>query len=371
MKMAEEDEETLEASDEFEIEGETGDTIKKKRWFRRNWKYLLGIIVTIGLLTYLIISSNPKEIGLTLVHSNCLLLMAAFGCTIVLFFIKTLRWQALLKHQGHKVNFMQTFNLVLIGTFGSAVTPAKAGDILRAFYLSKKNPEIKVGTSVFSVVFDRILDLAGIFLIIAFSPFVLLKTNEVIKWQIPVGIVAGFIVFVIIVVLVFNKKITKPILNFILRYLSKMFKKKETKEKIDITTTEIIDDFYQSQKKYNIWNYLWFGFLSLLFWIILGFQGCVLLLAFGVANIDIYVVITTLCVAAIVAMTIPTSIAGYGIRDFVVITILGALMLTSKDKAISLSLIQTFMNVLLPGIIGALLLFVKPRRPKIDSATPS
>ncbi|NHJ48816.1 MAG: flippase-like domain-containing protein [Asgard group archaeon] len=359
------EEENLELSVQIET------STKKKNWFVRYWKFILGLIVTIGLLTYLIITSEPDKIWITLSNSNYLLILAAFGCTALLFVIKTIRWKAILLQQGHNVNFLQAFNLILIGTFGSAITPAKAGDILRAFYLSKKKSEIKVGTSVFSVVFDRILDLGGIFLIVAFSPLVLLRFNSTIDWRIPVGIVGGFVLFILIVVFVFTKKITKPILNFVLKFISKMFKKKETKEKIDITTAEIIDDFYKGQKNYKAKNYLWLGFLSVLFWILLGLQGGLLLLAFDVAQIDYFTVIVTLCIAAIVSLTIPTTIAGVGVRDFVIMYVLGFLMSLPNEFAISLSLIQTFINVLLPGIIGAILLFVKPRKKQPAIAAPN
>ncbi len=342
--MAEEIQEILEETKEKRI----------VRWFKKYWKYLLGFFVTAGLLCILVWIAEPKLIWLSIKGSNYWYIIASFGITFLLFIIKILRWQAILRAQGCKISFLEALDLILIGTFGSAITPAKVGDILRAFYLSKRKEDVKIGKSVFSVVFDRILDLAGILLIVGVTTPFILTSIEINNWQIPVGISVGFVMFIILVVFVFNKKISNPILTFFVKFFSRAFKKKEAKDKIKITTEEIVDDFFQGQKKYRIKNYIWLVFLSILFWIILGLQGCILLLAFGVQT-NPFVIIAVLCLAAIVAMAIPISISGIGIRDTIIMTLLWLILGIINADAINLSIIQTFLNVLIPGFIGGFL----------------
>ncbi|MHA1244235.1 MAG: lysylphosphatidylglycerol synthase transmembrane domain-containing protein, partial [Candidatus Heimdallarchaeota archaeon] len=155
---------------------------KTHSWFQKNWKYILGFTVTIGLMALLIWQSDPVTFWECLVNANGLLLLGALGITVVLFVIKTIRWQVILRIQGTKLSFWKTLRLVLIGTFGSSITPAKVGDILRAFYLTKEE-NTKIGTSVFTVVFDRILDLIGIFLIAGCTtPFLLLAFDGIDWW---------------------------------------------------------------------------------------------------------------------------------------------------------------------------------------------
>ncbi|NHJ32766.1 MAG: flippase-like domain-containing protein [Asgard group archaeon] len=323
------------------------------RWFKKNWKYLLGFLITGGLLGVLIWKADPEAIWNGLVGSNYWLILVSFGLTLVLFTLKILRWQSILRVQGYKITFFEALDLILIGTFGSAITPAKVGDILRAFYLSKRK-DVKIGKSVFSVVFDRILDLAGIILIVGVTTPFILTSIETVEWWIPVGISVGFVLFIILIVLVFNKKITGPILTSVVKFISKVFKKKEAKNKIMLSTEEIVDDFYEGQKNYRTKNYLWLGFLSILFWILLGLQGCALLLAFNV-QANPFVIIAVLCLAAIVAMSIPISISGIGIRDTIIMTMLWLILGIVNADAINLSIIQTFINVLIPGFIGGFL----------------
>jgi uncharacterized protein (TIRG00374 family) len=334
------------------------------RGLRNNWKTILGVVITLGLMSFLIWKCEPRKVWLGLVEANKWLLLASFGCTLVLFVIKTLRWQAILRPHEIKHPFFKTLVLIIIGTFGSAITPAKVGDILRAFYLSRDNENAPVGKAVFSVVFDRIFDLGAIFLLIGVSfPFILLEITTL-NWWIPAGIIAGFLVFLIVIVFTFSEKITKPILTFILKIISKMFKKKKAKEKIQITTEEIIEDFFTGQKSYRFYHYLIFSFYSILFWGILGVQGSIILTSFGISFPNIGIIIAVLCTAAITAMALPISISGTGVREAVIILLLWLFLGIEEAFSLDLSIIQTTLNVLLPGLIGGIMVLVINRKEK-------
>lgn len=353
---------------------ECSENSQVKLLVKKYWKFALGIAVALALMTYLILKSKPELIWESLVNANIALIFGAIGCTFVLFIIKTIRWQLVLKPHGYNIPFSQALRLVLIGTFGSSITPAKIGDVLRAVYLSKERKEIKMGLSVFSVVFDRLLDLTGIFIIVGITvPVAIMKLGfNIFAWWIPAAIGGGFLIFIILIVAVFNGKITKPILNLILKFISKMFKKKNAKNKVEMTSQEIIADFYENQKNYRWWQYIILATLSVIFWVLLGLQGSILLEAF---RIEIFnsvqnplIVIAVLCVAAIVAMAIPISISGIGIRDTVIMVLLELLIVSNNMTAeiiniasINLSILQTFFNVLIPGIVGGLLIILSTK----------
>lgn len=334
---------------------------------KKYWKYFLGIAVTFLLLGYLILKSNPEDIFKGLQNANGYFILISIGLMLILFTIKTIRWQIILAAQGIKIRFFDALYLVLIGAFGSSITPAKIGDVLRAYYLTKSNEEIKIGLSVFSVVFDRILDLAGIFILMVFGvPYIIISFGwgNIDHWLlIALGI--GFFVFVVVIAFVFSKKVGKKVLNFIIKFISKMFKKQEVKDKINLTSQDIIDDFYNHQKKYQLKHYLILGLISMIFWIILGIQGCFLLKGFNVSfgNIvdDSFVIITAICFAAIVAMAIPISLSGVGVRDFVLVYLLSYILGFAEAEIVSFSILQTFLNVFLPGLIGGILILLSSK----------
>ncbi len=364
--------ESEEINEQLRDESSEGSRVKFQ--VKKYWQFALGIVVALGLMTYLILKSNPEQIWKSLVNANIALIFGAVGCTFLLFIIKTIRWQLVLKPHGYNIPFIQALRFVLIGTFGSSITPAKIGDVLRAVYLSKERKEIKIGLSVFSVVFDRLLDLTGIFIIVGITiPVAIMKLGfSEIAWWMPAGIGLGFLIFIILIIAVFNGKITKPVLNFILKFISKMFKKKNAKNKIEMTSQEIITDFYENQKNYRWWQYIILATLSVGFWVLLGLQGCILLEAFRVEIFNSVqnplIVIAVLCVAAITAMVIPISISGIGIRDTVIMILLGFLIVNNtlipniSVASINLSILQTFFNVLIPGIVGGLLIISLQRQ---------
>ncbi|MBD3189773.1 MAG: flippase-like domain-containing protein [Candidatus Heimdallarchaeota archaeon] len=305
-------------------------------------------------MAFLIWKSEPLKLWNTFLVSNPWLLLASFGITIVLFLIKNIRWQSILVAQDHKVTFKELWLLLFVGTYGSVITPAKVGDILRAFYLTKRNEEVPMGHSVFSVVFDRLLDFVAIFLLTGImAPFILININ--VSWWIPVGIVGAFVLFLIMLLFFFNDKIGKPIIYFLVKIISRVFSKKSAQDKITLTTEEIVGDFYSCQKNYRLYHYLWLSFLSLLYWVILGLQGSVLLLAFQATNIKIYVVISVLCIAALTAFSIPISLSGIGVRDATTMSLLYLILGIELDHALMLSIIQTFFNMIIPGFVGGLL----------------
>lgn len=337
---------------------------KEKRFLaflKKRWKYFLGIFVTIGLMSFLIFKNSPSELIECFSSINSHFLLLSLLCFTGLFIVKTIRWQYILRVQGYKISFFETLKLILIGTFGSSITPAKVGDVLRAFYLSKNKQEIQVGESVFSVVFDRILDLGGIFLILMFGlPYIVFSLGLIaLDWWMIVGFCVGVLIFIILAVFSLNKKVSQPLIHFVLRFISKIFKKSEVKEKINISSERIIEDFYTHQKKFKILHYFILALLSVLFWFLLGLEGLILLKAFNASIVfPIAEITVTLCFSAIAAMAIPISISGIGIRDAIMVFLLNGFLGISQNITLSLSIFQTFLNVLLPGLIGGIIILV-------------
>ena len=101
------------------------------------------------------------------------------------------------------------------------------------------------------------------------------------------------------------------------------------------------------------------------FWIILGLQGSVLLLAFNIHGIDPIIIVAVLSIAAIVALALPISIGGIGIRDAVIgLLLVGITSMTSSEFSLNMSIIQTMLNMIIPAIIGGLLIFIMTKKNK-------
>jgi uncharacterized protein (TIRG00374 family) len=84
-------------------------------------------------------------------------IIAAFAVHYFAFFIRALRWKALLRALGQKLSIRSLFSYLMVGWFISAAVPARAGDVARAYLLkSDRGIPLRVGLS--SIFVERGLD---------------------------------------------------------------------------------------------------------------------------------------------------------------------------------------------------------------------
>jgi uncharacterized protein (TIRG00374 family) len=133
-----------------------------------------------------------------LARANYWMLLPSFALVIVSLFLRTWRWQWLLRAVGH-MPFGPTFRATNIGIGANMVLPARAGEFLRAYALGRATRSSK--TSVFAtLVVERIFDgltillsLVGVVLLGVRSPE--LKRIGIVGGLFYVGALAGVCLF--------------------------------------------------------------------------------------------------------------------------------------------------------------------------------
>ncbi|MHA1952921.1 MAG: lysylphosphatidylglycerol synthase transmembrane domain-containing protein [Candidatus Heimdallarchaeaceae archaeon] len=323
----------------------------------------LAIIITVGLIIFLIFRFKPRNIAEAIRTLDIWVILVAILIMITMFVIKIIRWLYILRKLNVTISFLQTTQLVLIGAFGASITPAKIGDVVRALYLSNWT-ETKESTSFFSAILDRVTDLLsiGIFSLVAL-PFFITQLEEKIKW----AIAGGLLIVAVILLLMFNSQIIRRIVVI----LSKLRKRKpvttnlnEEKEsfeeiqKPNSRTLRVLDDYYSHLTYFTPKSYVIIISLSLLFWILLGIQVSLLITSMANITLTIQVILTItgiMALAAIVSL-IPISISGIGIRDATITVLVFYSLAIDFEVAFGASIIQTAVNMLLPALIGGLIL---------------
>ncbi len=93
-------------------------------------------------------------------------------CSIACHFVRTLRWQMLLKACGKEVGFWKTFGSLMSGYLVNQVIPRFAELLVRC-YLLNRSDKISYGTSMGSILAERIIDTLslGILLVSCFVFF--------------------------------------------------------------------------------------------------------------------------------------------------------------------------------------------------------
>ena len=84
-------------------------------------------------------------------------IVAAFAVHYFSFLVRALRWKLLLRILGQKLSVSALFSYLLVGWFISAVVPARAGDVARA-YLLKSDRKIPLRVGLSSIFVERGLD---------------------------------------------------------------------------------------------------------------------------------------------------------------------------------------------------------------------
>ena len=141
---------------------------------RVDWKAVLGIAITVGLLWWLFRNENPAEIWAAVQSADLLLLFAAVVVTTFGFVVRAIRWRWLLEPLHPENSFRPRFAAVAIHFMVNNLAPARLGEFARVFAYSKLEPVSFSGTLA-TLVVARILDgvtiLALLFMVLAGPAF--------------------------------------------------------------------------------------------------------------------------------------------------------------------------------------------------------
>lgn len=91
-------------------------------------------------------------------------LVLAFLIVLLTLVLVARKWQAILGAMDYRLGFKESFRIIMAAAPISTVTPAKAGDLIRAYYLKDKIPVVRV---MGGVVAERFIDIS----ILAFYSF--------------------------------------------------------------------------------------------------------------------------------------------------------------------------------------------------------
>ncbi len=123
-----------------------------------NLKWIFGLVI----LGYLILSFDIKNIATVISSAKAEFLVLALVTYAISFLILTLRWKKILLAMGIDLPLREAYTAFVAGVLLSDFTPAKLGDLGRA-YLVKKRLDPKRG--VVSVIMDRYMDILTILIL--------------------------------------------------------------------------------------------------------------------------------------------------------------------------------------------------------------
>ena len=294
-----------------------------------NWKTIGKAVVSFGLMFYLISKLDINAIYETFVQMDIVLLSFSLPFIVIMYLIKARKWQALLNCINIRIPVRRSLEIILIGTFYGALTPGRAGEVSRAFYLNAESSR-----SIPTVIMDRIIDMVCLLILSALSIVLFFNDRNLIYLM---GLVMA--IFISGTVLITNERIVTHVFG--------MFSQStEYKENYLRTIREIAGN---KKVIFSVFSLtLGYYFLNLIvYWIVIKSLNPALnsLLTFSLPII-------------VVLGNFPISISGFGVRELVSVTIFN-LLNESSAYGFSCSVILYFLTSLTPAIFGFILTLKK------------
>ena len=137
---------------------------------RLDWKSAAGILISAALLVWTLRDVSPAVVWDELSRSNIWLFLIGTVCATLIFPLRARRWRTILEPVAPALPFGPLWRATAIGMMVNNTVPARAGEIARAFALTREIP-IPFSTSLASLAVDRLFD--GIVVLLLASAAVL------------------------------------------------------------------------------------------------------------------------------------------------------------------------------------------------------
>ena len=119
---------------------------------------LVGFVLSGALLWWVLRDVSAASVWAELSRSDpWLFFWATVGATII-FPIRAMRWRVILEPVAPKIPFGPLWRATAIGMMINNVLPARAGELARAYALTREVPAVPFSTSLASLVVDRLFD---------------------------------------------------------------------------------------------------------------------------------------------------------------------------------------------------------------------
>ena len=300
----------------------------------------LFLLVGVFLFIYILLNIDIGKTFQILLNANILLIIIVVFVVFLSVLIKALKWNILIHIYDKEYPLKSATKAWLMGFSLSMVTPARIGDISRAYYIKHK---VSVGKGITTVIIDRVIDITILFCmaiigLVSFAAFFTADSSLFLVVSVL------FVMFVFGVYASTKKRLVKMLLKPIFNRIV------PEKHKSSLNLT--FHDFYAglgSIKTYRKNIFIPIA-LGVLVWFVTILQYYLLGLAIGI-NLPFMFLLS---VAPIVALldTLPISFSGIGTRDAALILFLSFLSI-GREYAISLSLLLFTLGYVLIGLVGS------------------
>jgi uncharacterized protein (TIRG00374 family) len=143
---------------------------------RSHVRTIIVLAVAVALIALFLHNVDLWRVLTSIMHAQPEWLALSVATMLVNLAIRALRWQYLLEPLGH-TSFMSSFRATAVGFAASSVLPARAGEVIRPYFLARQAPPDQKGrmtaTGAFAtIILERLLDMVTVLILLASFVFV-------------------------------------------------------------------------------------------------------------------------------------------------------------------------------------------------------
>ena len=154
---------------------------------RFGWRGVLGLVLSIAILWWALRDVSVSEVWEVLRHSKVIWFVVAAALATLAFPMRAWRWRYLLRSVAIDLPYGPLWRSTAIGFMVNNVALARAGELARAYALSREEPRIRFTTAFGSLIVDRILDSVAIMLLLVAAMAVPAFPRGSVVWGRPVA----------------------------------------------------------------------------------------------------------------------------------------------------------------------------------------
>jgi uncharacterized protein (TIRG00374 family) len=129
-----------------------------------SWRSAIGIALSAVLLWWTLRDVSLARVWTELASASIPLFLASAACATLIFPLRAIRWKVILDPVAPGQPFGALWRSIAIGMMANNLVPARAGEIARAYALTKQTG-VSFATSIASLAVDRLFDLLVLLLL--------------------------------------------------------------------------------------------------------------------------------------------------------------------------------------------------------------
>lgn len=122
----------------------------------KRWQFWLGVLISAGLLWWALRGLRLEEVWGSLKDANYIWLLPGIAVYFLGVWARAWRWHYLLRPLK-RIPTRTMFPIVAIGYMGNNIYPARAGELLRAFVLRRRE-QVPISASLATIIVERAFD---------------------------------------------------------------------------------------------------------------------------------------------------------------------------------------------------------------------